>query len=101
VQALHAAGADVLLQAHNHGYERFLPQNPDGALDQARGIVAFTAGTGGNSHYGFDGAAVNSAVRNDDTFGVLKLTLREASFAWQFLPEPGKTFTDQGSAACH
>jgi hypothetical protein len=101
VDTLYAAGADVILQAHNHGYERFLPQRPDGVLDHARGITAFTAGTGGSSHYSFGGVAPNSAVRNDDTFGVLKLTLRAASFDWQFLPEPGKGFTDLGSAACH
>jgi acid phosphatase type 7 len=101
VQALYDAGADVVLQAHNHGYERFLPQDPSGGRDDARGIAAFTAGTGGRSHYPYTGTAANSVVKNDDTFGVLKLSLHASSYDWQFLPEPGKTFADSGSAACH
>jgi hypothetical protein len=43
----------------------------------------------------------NSEVRNDNTFGVLKVTLHAASYDWQFIPEPGKTFTDSGTQACH
>src|SRR5207244_11947757 len=101
VQALYDAGADLILQGHNHGYERFAPQNPNGVRDDARGITAITAGTGGASHYAYTGAAPNSLVRNDDTFGVLKLTLHSSSFDWQFVPEPGKSFTDSGSAPCH
>jgi hypothetical protein len=38
---------------------------------------------------------------NDDTFGVLKLTLRNGSYDWEFVPEAGKTFTDLGSRTCH
>jgi acid phosphatase type 7 len=40
-------------------------------------------------------------VRNSDTFGVLKLTLRSSSYEWTFLPEAGKTFSDGGTNACH
>jgi acid phosphatase type 7 len=101
IQALYDAGVEVVLQAHNHGYERFAPQNPNGARDDARGIQAFTVGTGGRSHYSYSGTAPNSLVKNDDTFGVLKLSLHAASYEWQFVPEPGKTFADAGSAACH
>jgi hypothetical protein len=82
-------------------YERFAPQNPAGARDDARGITAFTVGTGGSNHYSLTGAAANSLVRNDNTFGVLKLSLHASSFDWKFLPEPGKSFTDSGSASCH
>jgi hypothetical protein len=46
-------------------------------------------------------AQPNSEVRNDDTFGVLKLTLRNGSYDWEFVPEAGKTFTDLGSRTCH
>ena len=31
----------------------------------------------------------NSQVRNNDTFGVLKLTLRPTGYDWQFVPEAG------------
>jgi acid phosphatase type 7 len=101
VDVLYAAGADVLLQASNHLYERFAPQNPAGGRDSARGIVAFTVGTGGRSHVVPFSVAPNSVVLNADTFGVLALTLRPTGYDFRFVPEPGKTFTDAGSASCH
>jgi len=102
VQALYDAGADVLLQAHNHDYERFAPQRPDDVADPQRGLTSFVVGTGGRSHYAFSGsAAANSVVRNDDTFGVLQLTLHATSADFRFVPEPGKSFTDSGTISCH
>ncbi|MEA2276615.1 MAG: hypothetical protein QOC78_1575 [Solirubrobacteraceae bacterium] len=102
IQALYDAGADVVLQGHNHLYERFAPQSPDSQRDDARGIVAFTVGTGGDSHYPFDGPPVaNSLVRDDSTWGVLRLVLRPDGYDFQFIPVPGATFTDSGSGTCH
>ncbi len=99
--ALHDAGVDVLLAGHEHNYERFAPLDPAGQPDPARGIRQFVVGTGGRSHYTFGPPAPGSEVRNDNTFGVLALTLRPDSYQWQFVPEAGKTFTDAGSANCH
>jgi calcineurin-like phosphoesterase family protein len=102
IRALYDAGVDVILQGHNHLYERFAPQTPDARRDDTRGIVAFTVGTGGRSHYPFHGApAPNSVVRNDDTYGVLKLSLRPGGYGFRFVPEPGKSFGDAGSGTCH
>jgi hypothetical protein len=101
VDVLYTAGADVLLQASNHLYERFAPQNPTGRRDTARGIVAFTVGTGGRSHAPPFGRAPNSVALNADTFGVLSLKLRPTGYDFRFVPEPGKTFGDAGSASCH
>jgi acid phosphatase type 7 len=42
----------------------------------------------------------NSEVRNADTFGVLKLTLHARSYDWKFVPQAGKSFTDDGSDVC-
>jgi hypothetical protein len=39
-------------------------------------------------------------VSNDKTFGILKLVLHPTSYDWQFLPAPGYSFTDSGSAGC-
>jgi acid phosphatase type 7 len=100
-RALYDNGAEVVLTGHNHQYERFAPQNPDGGLDNARGVRAFVVGTGGNGHYGFGTIRPNSQVRNSNTYGVLKLTLRAGGYDWQFLPQTGKSFTDTGSATCH
>ena len=100
-QALYDHGADLVLNGHEHNYERFAPQSPSGAADARRGIVEIVVGTGGRSHYGFDSPKPNSLVRNSDTYGVLKLTLHERSYDFQFVPEKGKPFTDVGSGACH
>lgn len=101
VTDLYNARADLILTGHDHTYERFALQSPSGALDTARGIREFVAGTGGANHTSFVTTAANSQVRNNTTFGVLKLTLRAASYDWQFVPEAGKTFTDSGTQACH
>jgi calcineurin-like phosphoesterase family protein len=98
--ALYAAHADLVLVGHDHTYERFARQTPSGQWDGVRGIREFVVGTGGKSHYGFDSPIANSQVRNDDTFGVLKLTLHAYSYDWRFVPEAGKTFTDSGSRTC-
>ena len=99
--ALYEANADVVVNGHDHDYERFAPQTPDGAPDPGRGIREFVVGTGGKSHRPFSEPKPNSEVRDATAFGVLKLTLKSKSYNWQFIPEEGKTFTDSGSGACH
>ena len=99
--ALYQAGAEVIVNGHDHDYERFAPQTPEGKADPARGIREFVAGTGGKSHRPFGAAHANSEVRNADTFGVLKLTLMAGRYAWEFVPEQGKTFSDSGQGSCH
>jgi acid phosphatase type 7 len=100
---LYNAGVEIVLNGHDHDYERFAPQDPNGVADPAHGIREWVIGTGGKNHYGFTfpSGIANSQVRNADTFGVLKLTLHPSSYDFQFLPEPGKTFTDSGSGTCH
>jgi hypothetical protein len=99
-QALYDLGADVVLSGHDHDYERFAPQTPNGASDPQRGIRQFVVGTGGRSHYAFGSLQSNSEARNADTYGVLKLTLSSTSYTWEFIPEGGKTLRDSGSGAC-
>ena len=101
-QILYAANADVVLNGHDHDYERFSSQDPDGNADSKRGIREFVVGSGGkNSHRSFDKPKPNSEARNADTFGVLKLTLHSSSYDWEFVPQAGKSFHDSGSGACH
>jgi acid phosphatase type 7 len=100
-QALYDANADVILSGHDHDYERFAPQDPDGKLDRARGIREFVVGTGGKNHRPFGAPEATTEVRDTTTFGVLKLTLKPTSYDWQFIPEAGKSFTDSGSDKCH
>ena len=98
--ALYDARADIVLNGHDHDYERFAPQNRSGQADP-EGIREFVVGTGGGYHTAFLSSAANSEIRDNTTFGVLKLTLHGSSFEWEFVPESGGTFRDSGSAACH
>ncbi len=99
-QALYDDRADVVLNGHDHTYERFAPQNPAAQAEPARGIREFVVGTGGASLYPFPTLQPNSEVRNNTTWGVLKLTLHPTSYDWVFIPVAGQTFTDAGSANC-
>ena len=98
---LYEFNADVILNGHEHVYERFAPQTPGAVADGARGIRQFTVGTGGRSHYTFGSIQPNSEVREGNTYGVLKLTLRSNGYDWQFVPVAGASFTDTGSGTCH
>ncbi len=100
-KALHDYGVEVAITGHDHHYERFAPQDARGALDPAYGIREFVVGTGGKSHYAIGTPLPNSEVHNDNTFGVLKLTLRSGGYDWRFVPEASRTFSDSGSQACH
>jgi hypothetical protein len=102
IRALYEAGAEVVLVGHDHVYERFAPQTPEGQVDPSFGIRQFIAGMGGRSHYEFKTIHPNSEARNNDTFGVLKLTLHSQSYEWTFVPAWGDgPFTDTGTEACH
>jgi acid phosphatase type 7 len=99
--ALYSFGAELVINGHEHLYERFAPQRPDGTADAAFGIREIIAGTGGNSLYQFGSARPNSQVRNNTTNGILKLTLRPGGYDLNFIPVAGKTFSDSGSGSCH
>ena len=96
---LYAAHTSLILGGHDHDYERFAPQDPDGKPDP-KGVREFVVGTGGKSHRPFAKPEATSEVRNADTFGVLKLTLHSHSYDWEFIPEAGKTFRDSGAGSC-
>ena len=100
-QVLYDNNADLVLEGHDHTYERFAPQNATAGLDTARGLRSFIVGTGGANHTSFTTVAANSEVRDASTFGILAVTLHPTSYDWQFIPEAGKTFTDSGSTSCH
>ena len=100
-QLLYNNNADLILNGHDHIYERFAPQNPSGGADATRGIREFIVGTGGANLTSIASVAANSQLRNTNTYGVLKLTLHAGSFDWQFVHEAGRTFTDAGTGLCH
>jgi acid phosphatase type 7 len=100
-QTLYGAGADVVLNGHDHVYERFAPQSPAGAADPAQGIRQFTVGTGGKNLTGISVVRPNSEVRNASAFGVLEMTLHPNGYTWRFLSASGGAVLDQGASLCH
>jgi acid phosphatase type 7 len=100
-QALYQADAEVILNGHDHHYERFAPQTPAAELDVKRGIREFVIGTGGKSLRPTLLEQNNSEMRNAQAFGVLKLTLHSNGYSWKFEPIAGQTFTDAGQESCH
>jgi hypothetical protein len=101
-EALYEADTDVVFSGHEHNYERFSPQDPQGRVDPERGIREFVVGTGGGGEEAPISVPIaNSEVRIDNVDGVLKLTLRPNSYEWEFVPVEGESFTDSGGDQCH
>ena len=98
-RALYEARADVVLNGHDHDYERFYRQTPRGVFS-VNGIREFVVGTGGKSLRAFSTIRRNSAARSSSSFGILRLTLRPTGYGWRFVPANG-SFADQGSTSCH
>ena len=99
--ALYERGADVVISAHEHNYERFAPQTPVGVQDDARGLRQFVVGTGGSSLSSFQSTPLPTSEVRASVHGVLKLTLRATNYTWEFIPVAGESFTDSGTGACH
>ena len=100
-QDLYAAGATIVLNGHEHNYERFAPQDPDGQPDAVHGIRQIVVGVGGKGFDPLTRPQPNSEARNDGTFGVLKLTLRPHDYEWAFIAVGEQGFADSGTGACH
>jgi hypothetical protein len=98
---LSAAGADLIINGHDHDYERFAPLSATGTRDDANGMREFVVGTGGASLRSFGTVLATSEVRSNTAHGVIKFTLNQDGYSWQFVPMPGKSFTDSGFAGCH
>lgn len=99
-KVLYDQHAEIILGAHDHDYERFAPQTPEGKFDAEGGIREFVVGMGGSILYRRGTIRRNSEIFNNDTFGVLKLTLLPMGYRWEFVPVVGKTFTDAGEGVC-
>ena len=100
---LYQGGVELVMGGDDHDYERFAPQDGQGRY-KAAGLRQMVVGTGGRSHYTFGNAnsiVAGSEVRNDATFGILRLVLRPGSYEWEFVPEAGGSFMDAGSDVCH
>lgn len=99
-RTLYEFNVDLVINGHDHTYERFAPQDPDGRPDAVRGIREFIVGTGGAPLYEFANIRANSEVRAA-TWGVAVFTLTGGGYRWEFVPVDGATFRDSGSGPCH
>ena len=99
-RALYDAGADVVVNGHDHDYERFVPQDPDARPDDARGLREFVVGTGGAGLRRFPTIWPNSAARSWTVHGVIRFVLHPTGYDWRFVPVRGG-FADAGSGTCH
>jgi acid phosphatase type 7 len=103
-QALYDHGPAVVLNGHDHDYERLAPLTPDGRLDEWRGLRQFVVGTGGKEQLVMPRIREHSVARSSSSLGVLQVVLRPGRYAWQFVPvtsTPGSGMAaDSGSANC-
>lgn len=101
-EILHEAGADIVLTAHDHHYERFAAQDAEGNVEPARGIREFLVGTGGaNLSSITEAPRQNSEAQIIGSFGILRLDLQEGQYAWEFIPTAGSSARDSGTGVCH
>jgi hypothetical protein len=100
-QALYNEHAELVLNGHDHNYERFAAQTPSGAADSAHGIVQLTVGTGGRDDTGCGALQPNSQLCVHGTYGVLKLTLHDGSADFVYVNSAGTPVTDSGTIVCH
>ncbi|QWZ06994.1 family 16 glycosylhydrolase [Nocardioides panacis] len=97
IQVLDSYDVPLLLSGHQHGYERFAPQDAGGTLDAATGTQQFVVGTGGIGFYPWESTAQNSLTRESRTFGWLRLVLHpDGSYDWRFVRTGGARYYDSG-----
>lgn len=96
-------GVDVVLNGHEHNYQRFSPQDAHGR-PVAEGITEFIVGTGGNSHTYFKRSfepPETYVAGTDSSFGILEMTLQDGGYDFSFLPAEGEPpFEDSGNGTC-
>lgn len=91
----------MVLNGHDHNYERLAPQDPYGNLDLNAGIREFVVGTGGAFLLPLGYPAANSKITITDQYGILVLAIGDLDYYWQFLSAPGGTVLDNGYGRCH
>jgi hypothetical protein len=101
MEDLYAAGADVVLNSHEHNYQRYGKQDLAGRAT-ADGIREFVSGAGGKSHYGLlEEKDSNYETGNATDFGVLMLYLGEDSYSWEFVGVTGALLDAGGPIPCN
>jgi hypothetical protein len=98
---LYAARADIVLNGHEHNYQRYAKQTPQG-IAASDGIREFVVGTGGRGHYGLLATKdPNYETGNATDFGVLRFYLAATSYRWVFVGLGGTVLDSGGPIACN
>lgn len=95
---LETSRAEVIVNGHDHLYERFARQRWDGTDDPINGVRQFIVGTGGADLYNFVRNARNSEERIM-RYGVARYTLGPAQVEWAFIGLDGAVL-DRGLDTC-
>jgi hypothetical protein len=75
-------GVDLVIWGDNHNYERIKFPN--------KHTVFIQSGTGGESHYEFEGQINESIYQNDNDYGFTKILISPSSLMGQFISHSGK-----------
>jgi hypothetical protein len=95
-RVLYDGGADLILNGHDHDYERFEPQSPEGIVDTTKGMTELIVGTGGGDLRGFGQLVKTSVARVEGHYGVVKLTLGGAEWRSAYLSTTGQLYDPSG-----
>ena len=95
---LDKAKADVVLQSHEHQYERFGPMTSDGSLSTTGGLRSFVVGTGGADIYAHARVRAGSE-KQAVAFGVMRLSLSAGNAKFRFI-DVDNAVLDEGSFDC-
>ena len=98
---LYAAGADVVLNGHDHDYERFAPQNATGSATTPTASASSSSARAARTTCRSRRDQANSEVRDRARFGFLELTLSDGGYSWKFVSDPPAGFSDSGTGTCH
>ncbi|OFW77858.1 MAG: hypothetical protein A2Z48_05870 [Actinobacteria bacterium RBG_19FT_COMBO_70_19] len=98
---LYAAGVDIVVNGHEHNYQRYAKQDPSGVATPS-GIREFVVGTGGRGHYALlEAKDPNFEFGNETDFGVLLLHLADGSYSWEFVNPSGTVLDSGGPVSCN
>lgn len=92
-------GAELVINGHDHNYERFAPMDVEGSPSPV-GVRQFTVGTGGDPLRAFGEIKPNSEFRFNENHGVIRLELYPDRYTWAFESIDG-AIVDSGEEACH